>query len=131
MVLVFTEEKQKEFLDRYSRNLSITLSAEAVGVSKSTVFNHLEKNAILKSKLNAIKSDITEQLSKHIIELALNGNSRILNKLLDSKLFKDSEFARDTDITPSLDVNNLKLVLTNKTYEPVKPDDYEEGDDDL
>lgn len=129
--LKFIEEKQNEFLTEFSKNLSIRQSADYIDMNYTTVMEFIKRTPHFKKKMADLRSNITNGITEKVIEMALNGNVRMLIRILDSKLFKDSELCLDKDTAPSIDISNLVLRLTNKTYDPVNTIDYKEGDDDL
>lgn len=110
----FHAKRQRDFLKNYLRTGSVDGSAQAVGVSRGTVYFTLKKDANFREAFERVKNELVGKLEETMITRILEGEKTIV---------KDGE---GNVITETIKPANASLALkvTSKYSEMYKDDDH-------
>lgn len=88
------DEKKRLFLEHYKNGLSIKSAAAAAEVkSHVTIYSWMKKDLDFKAKYEAIRSGVRNKVLGYVDDLLRSEpNPLLLKRLLDSKLFADTEY---------------------------------------
>ena len=70
----FNATKKKQFLEVYSEKKSITLSARAVGIERTTVYKTMKKDGGFKQAVEDIQNEKLDIVEDRLFALAVDGN---------------------------------------------------------
>ena len=128
---VMTQSAQNKFLKLYAGLYNQSKVCILMGLSRSTLESFKRANPKFVIKLAEADADLVGMAVDVYKKALLKGNLYVAEKILKSKMNKDSDLAEIIeDTTVQVDLTQLKLHLAD-VKSPVRQDEYVEGDKNL